>query len=452
METWQIIFAIIGVIWALGFLLGATFFVFGWKENRKLEWKFLLGGISFPLVLLFGLCLIIDYYYSFFIKDEGLVNHIRRIRQVRRDEKEYKRIEEAYKKGEIKRDELPKLWCDGVVTFELKGEFMYGDWHELVYIENEYNPLLNDFFKRHTHIGLEHGCRVVYLPTEIKRIVSDEIVDYLNPQGQGEVELLSLKPTDLLNELYYPDDAKNLHHGLMSCFGHINKYGAEYMHGTYYQLEEGSDEDIQSQIEHIVQIIYEDQTSGLNCTVYPPSFDEEPTEDYADERYPWEITNLVDEIKERVDKLEQHGISRKLLMKMISGQPKLSQLVITKDMRIMLPDYNDMEIKMEPINKAVYLLFLNHPEGIIFKHLPDYRKELVEIYQKIKPWGLNERVIRSIEDVTNPMLNSINEKCARIRGAFIAQFDDSLARHYYIYGQRGEAKKISLPRDLVVWE
>ena len=118
----------------------------------------------------------------------------------------------------------------------------------------------------------------------------------------------------------------------------------------------------------------------------------------------------------------------------------------------MLPDYHNMEIKMEPINKAVYLLFLRHPEGIIFKHLPDHRKELAEIYQKIKPFGLNERAIKSIEDVTNPLLNSINEKCARIRGAFVGQFDDYMARQYYIDGLRGEAKKISLPRNLVVWE
>ena len=111
-----------------------------------------------------------------------------------------------------------------------------------------------------------------------------------------------------------------------------------------------------------------------------------------------------------------------------------------------------MEVKMEPINKAVYLLFLQHPEGIVFKHLADYRKELADIYQKIKPFGLNDRVIRSIEDVTSPCLNSINEKCARIRGAFISQFDESLAQHYYIYGERGKAKKISLSRDLVTWE
>lgn len=93
---------------------------------------------------------------------------------------------------------------------------------------------------------------------------------------------------------------------------------------------------------------------------------------------------------------------------------------------------------------------MKHPEGILFKSLPDYREEFAQIYVKLKPTGLSDRAFHSIEGVTNPLLNSINEKCARIRGAFVGQFDDY--RHYYIDGMRGEPKKIDLPRNLVVWE
>jgi hypothetical protein len=107
---------------------------------------------------------------------------------------------------------------------------------------------------------------------------------------------------------------------------------------------------------------------------------------------------------------------------------------------------------MEPLVKAVYLLFLKHPEGILFKGLTDYREEMLDIYKKLKPMGLNKRTIQSIEDVTNPLLNSINEKCARIRSAFVKEFDESLAKNYFVTGERGEAKKIALPRDLVNWE
>ena len=67
-------------------------------------------------------------------------------------------------------------------------------------------------------------------------------------------------------------------------------------------------------------------------------------------------------------------------------------------------------------------------------------------------WGLSDRVLRSIEDVTNPMLNSINEKCARIKKAFEMMLDKSMAEHYYLKGSRGEAKKNDLPRKLIVWE
>ena len=118
----------------------------------------------------------------------------------------------------------------------------------------------------------------------------------------------------------------------------------------------------------------------------------------------------------------------------------------------MLPEYNDIEVKMEPLVKAVYILFLRHPEGIVFKVLTDYRKELLEIYKKLKPLGLNKRTIQSIEDVTNPLLNSINEKCARLRSPFIKEFDEGLAKNYFVTGERGEAKKITLPRDLLTWE
>ena len=108
-----------------------------------------------------------------------------------------------------------------------------------------------------------------------------------------------------------------------------------------------------------------------------------------------------------------------------------------------------MEIKMEPLAKAVYLLFLNHPKGILFKNLPDYRKELTEIYAKLRPNGLTEKAKQSIIDVTNPLSNSINEKCARIRGAFVSQMDNMLAKYYYIDGVRAKPKSIKLNRKLV---
>jgi hypothetical protein len=164
-----------------------------------------------------------------------------------------------------------------------------------------------------------------------------------------------------------------------------------------------------------------------------------------------DCTNLLEEVKERLLRLKEHGMSEKEITSLLHTEASLLKLTISKDYRIYLGDERK-EIHMEPLVKAVYLLFLSHPEGIIFKNLPDYRGELTKIYSEVRPWGLTNRALQSIEDVTNPLLNSINEKCSRIRAIFQAEVDASLLDQYIITGKSGEAKKIALPRDLVVWE
>lgn len=166
----------------------------------------------------------------------------------------------------------------------------------------------------------------------------------------------------------------------------------------------------------------------------------------------FESLTLLEDMNVRVQKLREKGINEWTFRGLFKTEAQLSRLIITKEFQIRLPDYNGIEVKMEPIVKAVFILFLRHPEGLMFKELPDYREELTEIYLKLKPNGLTERAKKSIEDVTDPTLNSINEKCARIRSAFIDKFDEHLAKHYFITGGRAEPKKIALPRKLVVWE
>lgn len=160
---------------------------------------------------------------------------------------------------------------------------------------------------------------------------------------------------------------------------------------------------------------------------------------------------LVKEVKEKIQKLKEYGMSEKEITSLLHTEEPLLKLTISKNYRIFLGD-NRVEVHMEPLVKAVYLLFLSHPEGIVFKDLPDYRRELTKIYSEVRPWGLSERALQSIEDVTNPLLNSINEKCARIRKAFVNVLDSKCAEPYIIKGVRGGIKKIDLSKEYINWE
>ena len=163
---------------------------------------------------------------------------------------------------------------------------------------------------------------------------------------------------------------------------------------------------------------------------------------------------LLDEVKEKVRRLKAYGVEDAEIMAVLNEEELFPQLVVTKDYEIvLLSDEKEVKVEMEPLIKAVYLLFLSHPEGIVLKCLPDYREELTALYLLLRPNdGLTERIKKSIADVTNPTLNSINEKCARIRKIFSGVLHPNVVKYYALSGKRGEAKKITLPRDLVIWE
>ncbi len=162
------------------------------------------------------------------------------------------------------------------------------------------------------------------------------------------------------------------------------------------------------------------------------------------------IEETKKEVKRLVDYLRENDVSETEIIELIKPTKRLSRLVVTSDYHIILPDYDNVEVKLEPIHKAVYLLFLRHPEGIRFKELPDYREELAEIYHSMKlRTQAKKKVDRSIIDVTDPLNHSIIEKCARIKKVF-----QQITPHegYVITGQKGEVKRITLDRDLVEWE
>ena len=170
---------------------------------------------------------------------------------------------------------------------------------------------------------------------------------------------------------------------------------------------------------------------------------------------------LVEEIKEKAQQLKEYGMSEKDIMSLLHTEQPLLRLTISKNYKIILGE-ECKEIHMEPLVKAVYLLFLNHPEGILFKHLPDYRKELTDYYMQTAKMMDKEKIIEGVEHLVNPLDNAINEKCSRIKKVFLGMMDEYRASYYIIssHTQKHIAgriwyerlKLITLPRELVIRE
>lgn len=127
-----------------------------------------------------------------------------------------------------------------------------------------------------------------------------------------------------------------------------------------------------------------------------------------------------------------------------------SRLKIGRGGRIFLTDYENIEIRMPSMEKALYILFLRHPEGIYLSSLSDHREELREIYSGISTRGLLEDMNRRIDEMTNVLRDQISVKISRIRKAFTDAIGASLADHYIIQGPNAEKKLIKLDRTLLI--
>lgn len=188
-----------------------------------------------------------------------------------------------------------------------------------------------------------------------------------------------------------------------------------------------------------------------------------------------ESPNTVENIAEQVATLvkQLHAAGRKDLLLKAIGAPlleelrieaakaKLSRLIITEDYRFILADYQK-EIELQPVHKAVYLLFLAHPEGIEFKRLADYREELTKYYTATAKGLDSDKIMEGVDHLVNPLDNAINEKCSRIKKTILSMMDEYTASYYIISSHTQKhfegsnriwyerLKIITLPRELVV--
>lgn len=166
------------------------------------------------------------------------------------------------------------------------------------------------------------------------------------------------------------------------------------------------------------------------------------------------VSSIVSEIKSGIQRLRELGweesrISSLFKQKAIS---EFSRIVITKDYKILLADFDNYEICLTPLAKCLYLLYLKHHEGIEFKQLRDHYQELKLFYLAVSKRENLQKAKKSIMDLCNTSSsNSVNEKCSAIRKAF-ACLPEYLREYYYISGKKGSCRKILLPPDLIQWE
>lgn len=367
-----------------------------------------------------------------------------------------------------------------------------------IYVESGYNEHLNHCinsnYEKIQHVFQQYNFRFIYVPlwNPDMSLLDHTTIDEKHVNMLREFPLTTVQYTKQLC-LALRIEFETLECGLFhfACYLHEGEIQysesdvdkTKFTNFRLYDLDEYNVTDYFKKYCEYIQYGRKHYGMGGPCMSVISKFSEaeyyermgHSQQEIVDYKFPKDMKDIAEDIKRKIERLKDggyfellvHTLGRETLNELSSANqtPSLSRLQITDDFKIMLIDF-DKEIRMTPLQKTLYIFYLRHPEGVEFKMLSVYYTELLEIYKVLsnrEDFEKQNESIRMLVDVTD---NAINEKCSRIKEAFLKVTDDFVAKNYYIttyireykevidsthYLFKERLKRITLPSELIIY-
>lgn len=180
---------------------------------------------------------------------------------------------------------------------------------------------------------------------------------------------------------------------------------------------------------------------------------EEPAADYdglLERMEAAELLALMEKVQERLRLMGVSAPAPEAMPSPMSAAPV--ELYIDRHYSIRMDAPDGPALPLRPLVKALFILFLRHPEGILLKERDRYRQELEEIYAVICPNAAIEDVRARVGRLVNLQDNSFSEKASVLNARLEELLPAGTAEDYKIQGYNGHPRRIPIDSLSVHWQ
>lgn len=149
-----------------------------------------------------------------------------------------------------------------------------------------------------------------------------------------------------------------------------------------------------------------------------------------------DAASIVAQIRSLLGQLRIKGITDKEIDSLLTQQQKPGRAYINTKGMLVLPDAGGVQIKLTPMERTLYILFLRYPDGINADELWRYWDELCEIYGSQMIYDDRSLIEDAVEGICDEEKVTWYTNVSRIKRKITDKLGRRSAEQYII--RRGE--------------
>ena len=149
-----------------------------------------------------------------------------------------------------------------------------------------------------------------------------------------------------------------------------------------------------------------------------------------------DAASIVAQIRNLLGQLRIKGITDKEIDTILTQQQKPGRAYINSRGMLVLPDENGVQIKLTPMERTLYILFLRYPDGINADELWRYWDELCNIYGSQMIYDDRSLIEDAVEGICDEEKVTWYTNVSRIKRKITDKLGKRAAEQYII--KRGE--------------